>query len=122
MYYTDGTYADFDLENSLVRVNGYQLNLKDDIGVKAYLNIPSFTSYSKIYVRFTVDGVVTEVPFTQAEVNANYGYAFERLVNATQMASEISIELYYDEILLFLDKYSVTEYANALLDNTDNTE
>ena len=98
------------------KVNGYNLSLEGNIGVQTYvtLNEKIRAAADKVVAKFVLDGVTTEQPLTDTEITDN-GYKFICKVGAPQMTSEIKFELYYGNVVILSNSYSVAEYAKTIL-------
>jgi len=119
VYYTGGTYEDISGVNAIASVSGYQLALGGKLGVNAYFDLSHFVDVSEISVRFTLNDESQTVSIADA-VNGTHGYGFRGVANASQMTAPITVELYYGEILLATDEFTVAEYADVILKNEGN--
>lgn len=121
VYFANGTYEEFPVGNGMdgvATVNGYRLLLDDKIGVASYLALPKFFTPASVSLKFTVNGEETLLSLSDATEN-EYGFGFVGYVSAAQMTKTVTLELYYDEVLLLRSTFTVAEYAKKILENAD---
>ena len=107
-------------------ISGSSATLEGNIKFSFFLNFDESVTEEdkeKAKVRFVLlNGKVQELTFAQAEENTAYGYRFSCKLPAKEMADEVRVLVYYDGVKSQEYKYSVMQYAMALLTQTSDTD
>lgn len=96
--------------------SGHSLSLNGDIGVNFYWDLPIPDGVSA-KVKFSWGGNTQESTLTAKGTS----YFATANVAAKEMTEEITAELYFDDELVATNKYSVAQYANEILNDTQLT-
>lgn len=132
---TFSDYTDKDIVTAIVRaddvdplsevyVAGHNLILADNIGVNFYMSLPEeILSDTETYMKFSLpNGFVSRVFISEAKpetVDGKTCYKFPCYVAAAEMTDTITAQLYYGGNSSEEFTYSVTEYAQVILDNPE---
>ena len=118
--YTDGIGA---------HLAGHSISLEGDVAVNFYMELsPEVLTHDGAYMQFTVpntskeyrDQKVCVKDLTPEELNGKTYYVFKCKIAAKDMQSEISAQLLDGDKASTVYKYSVKEYADYLLEHTDD--
>ena len=96
----------------------WSLQLKDRIGVEFYLELTAAQAQDAV-MEFTVDGVSTSVPGSQA-VEKNGLYVFSTELAAAQLASSIAAKLTIGDAVVQTAEYTARQMAQTILDDPKN--
>ena len=120
------------LHNMGAHLAGHSISLEGDIAVNFYMQLDSeLASHESVKMQFTVPGTSTEYQDQKVYVkdlepvtyNSKTYYVFKCRVAAKNMDSQIQAQLIDGENRSTVYTYSVKDYADYLLDHTnDNTE
>lgn len=107
-----------------VSVVAHNLILADNIGVNFYMSLPEdILSDTETYMKFTLpNGFVSRVFISEAKpelIDGKTCYKFPCYVAAAEMTDTITARLYYRGECSKEFTYSVTEYAQVILDNPE---
>lgn len=132
---TFSDYTDEDIVTAIVKsddvdpltevyVAGHNLILADNIGVNFYMSLPEeILNDSETYMKFSLpNGFVSRVFICDAKPEMLDGktcYKFPCFVAAAEMTDTITARLYYGGKSSEDFTYSVTEYAQVILDNPE---
>lgn len=123
------TYADEHcipfVEISLPSVAGYSVSLRGNIGLNYYVDINSYYADQNAVMTFCKESDGSEIASfdiseaVQTEVNGKSYYMFTCPLPASYMSEKITAKLTADGTDFNFAPYSVKEYADYILDNSD---
>ena len=103
---------------------GHSLTLNGSIGVNFYMMLdPRIVADDSAYMQFTLPDGTTKVMSVrgaaQDEVDGEQYYVFTCQVSAKEMASKIKAQIITDTVKSTVYSFTVEDYANEILDNSD---
>lgn len=103
---------------------GHSLTLNGSIGVNFYMMLdPRIVADDSAYMKFTLPNGTTKVMSVrgaaQDEVDGEQYYVFTCQVSAKEMASRIKAQIITDTVKSTVYSFTVEDYANEILDNSD---
>ena len=103
---------------------GHSLTLNGSIGVNFYMMLdPRIVADDSAYMQFTLPDGTTKVMSVrgaaQDEVDGEQYYVFTCQVSAKEMASRIKAQIITDTVKSTVYSFTVEDYANEILDNSD---
>lgn len=103
---------------------GHSLTLNGSIGVNFYMMLdPRIVADDSAYMQFTLPDGTTKVMSVrgaaQDEVDGEQYYVFTCQVSAKEMASRIKARIITDTVKSTVYSFTVEDYANEILDNSD---
>ena len=103
---------------------GHSLTLNGSIGVNFYMMLdPRIVADDSAYMQFTLPDGTTKVMSVrgaaQDEVDGEQYYVFTCQVSAKEMTSKIKAQIITDTVKSTVYSFTVEDYANEILDNSD---
>ena len=103
---------------------GHSLTLNGSIGVNFYMMLdPRIVADDSAHMKFTLPDGTTKVMSVrgaaQDEVDGEQYYVFTCQVSAKEMASRIKAQIITDTVKSTVYSFTVEDYANEILDNSD---
>ena len=103
---------------------GHSLTLNGSIGVNFYMMLdPRIVADDSAYMQFTLPDGTTKVMSVrgaaQDEVDGEQYYVFTCQVSAEEMTSKIKAQIITDTVKSTVYSFTVEDYANEILDNSD---